>query len=173
MAIGDDFPAGYRLVARHIARVLAHLQGADELPAPSRVVEIPVCYGGEFGEDLSFVAARAGLSVDDVIARHAAASYRVAMLGFSPGFPFLLGLPPELACARRDTPRRAVAAGSVGIAGGQTGVYPVESPGGWQLIGRTPLALFDAQGDPPALLQPGDGVRFVAIAEAEFERMRR
>ena len=173
MADGDEVSSRYAGIVSHLTRVLESVSvEADELHAPARIVEIPVCYGGEYGPDIGDVAARAGLGEGAVAARHAAASYRVAMLGFSPGFPFLLGLPPELACPRRDTPRASVPAGSVGIAGAQTGVYPLESPGGWRIIGRTPLALFDVLREPPALLQPGDRVRFVAISSDEFERMR-
>ena len=105
------------------------------------------------------------------MARHGAPLYRVAMLGFAPGFPYLLGLDPGLALPRRDQPRQRVEAGSVAIGGSQTGIYPQASPGGWQLIGRTPLRLFDPQRQPPCPLAPGDGVRFVAISRAEFDRL--
>ena len=104
----------------------------------------------------------AGLGQDAVIARHCTAEYRVAMLGFSPGFPYLLGLDPRLAMPRLDTPRTHVSAGSVGIGGAQTGIYPQAGPGGWRIIGRTALVLFDALHDPPTLLAPGDRVRFIA-----------
>lgn len=130
-------------------------------PAASRLVEIPVHYGGEDGPDLPHVAASAGMSPEEVIARHVAGDYRVALLGFAPGFPYLLGLDPALATPRHAQPRNRVAAGSVGIGGAQTGVYPRESPGGWQILGRTPLALFDPARAPPSLLQPGDRVKFV------------
>lgn len=134
---------------------------AGEEPA-AHVVEIPVCYGGAFGPDLAEVAAFAGCSEDDVIARHAAGRYRVYMLGFLPGFAYLGGVDDTIAMPRRSTPRTSVPAGSVGIAGRQTGVYPCESPGGWRLIGRTPVAMFDLTRPVPALLAPGDVVRFVA-----------
>jgi KipI family sensor histidine kinase inhibitor len=130
------------------------------------MVEIPVCYGGDFGPDLDALASHAKLTAADVIARHTAATYTVAMLGFAPGFPYLFGLDPALEMPRRASPRTRVPAGSVAIGGAQTGIYPSELPGGWQLIGRTPLALFDAQRDPPSLLMPGDRVRFVAIDAA-------
>lgn len=133
-----------------------------------RTVEVPVCYGGECGPDLVDVATRAGLSPAEVIARHAGADYLVHAIGFSPGFPYLGGLPPELATPRRETPRARVPGGSVGIGGRQTGVYPLETPGGWNLIGRTPLSLFDPTRAEPALLRAGDRVRFRAIAEADF-----
>jgi KipI family sensor histidine kinase inhibitor len=128
---------------------------------PARLVEIPVCYGGTFGPDLAEVAAFAGCSEDDVIARHAAGRYRVYMLGFLPGFAYLGGVDATIAMPRRSAPRTSVPAGSVGIAGRQTGVYPCESPGGWRLIGRTPVAMFDLARPEPALLAPGDVVRFV------------
>lgn len=128
----------------------------------SRLVEIPVEYGGERGPDLAEVAVALGLSAEEVVARHHAAEYRVAMLGFSPGFPYLLGLDPRLALPRRATPRTRVPAGSVAIGGAQTGIYPRESPGGWHVIGWTPRTLFDPARESPALLAPGDRVRFVA-----------
>lgn len=137
----------------------------------ARVVEIPVCYGGECGPDLDAVAEHAGLSRNDVIARHAAAEYTVAMLGFAPGFPYLLGLDPALQVPRRSTPRTRVPAGSVAIGGAQTGIYPRELPGGWHLIGRTPFVLFDPAREPPCLLAPGDRVRFRAIGAGEFARL--
>lgn len=127
------------------------------------VFEIPVLYGGDGGPDLASVAARAGIETDAAIALHSAAAYTVAMLGFAPGFPYLLGLDPRLHTARHATPRARIAAGSVGIGGAQTGIYPAAGPGGWQIIGRTPLRLFDATRQPPALLAPGQCVRFVAI----------
>ena len=129
----------------------------------SRLVDIPVVYGGEHGPDLDDVATASGLTAAQVVERHAQVEYLVAMLGFSPGFPYLLGLDPALAVPRLATPRTRVPAGSVGIGGAQTGVYPNEGPGGWRLIGRTPQALFDARREPPSLLLPGDRVRFVPV----------
>lgn len=134
-----------------------------------RLHHVAVCYGGEYGADLTGLAAACGLSADEVVKRHTAPEYQVAMTGFAPGFPYLIGLDPSLATPRRDTPRTRVPAGSVGIAGAQTGIYPGELPGGWQLIGRTPLSLFDANhADRPCLLEPGDRVRFEAIDENRF-----
>lgn len=141
---------------------------AAEAEPAARTVEIPVCYGGAFGPDLSEVAAFAGCSDDEVIARHAAGRYRVYMLGFLPGFAYLGGVEGSIAMPRRSAPRTVVPAGSVGIAGRQTGVYPCESPGGWRLIGRTPIALFDLARPAPALLAPGDVVRFVPTAHDEW-----
>ena len=130
--------------------------------------EIPVAYGGEDGPDLARVAEHAGLSEDDVVEIHSAAIYRVYMLGFLPGFPYLGGMDERIACPRLETPRLRVPAGSVGIAESQTGVYPVDSPGGWQLIGRTPAPLFDPASEPPAALAPGSFVRFVPTAPDEI-----
>jgi len=137
------------------------------------VVEIPVCYGGEFGPDLDFVAAHAGLPAADVIAAHAAGDYHVAMLGFAPGFAYLLGLDERLHTPRRAQPRTRVPAGSVAIGGAQTGIYPRELPGGWQIIGRTNATLFDATRAPAALLAPGQRVRFRPVDAAEFARSAR
>ena len=136
-----------------------------------RIVEIPVCYGGAYGEDLPFVAQHAGLSEQEVIALHTARPYRIYMLGFLPGFPYLGGLDERLHTPRLPTPRTKIPAGSVGIGGKQTGIYPMESPGGWQLIGRTPLTLFAPGESLP--YAAGDRIRFVPINEAEFARIRR
>jgi KipI family sensor histidine kinase inhibitor len=138
------------------------------LPTPE-IVELPVCYGGRFGPDLGFVAASNNLSEEEVIRLHSQPDYFVYMLGFSPGFPFLGGLPEPLHTPRLESPRKAVPAGSVGIANGQTGVYPVASPGGWQLIGRTPLNLFDCGRDQPFLFSAGNILKFRPIGEEEFD----
>jgi KipI family sensor histidine kinase inhibitor len=135
----------------------------------ARTIEIPICYGGSFGPDLSLVAEQAGLSIPEVIALHAGGEYLVHALGFTPGFPYLGGLPPRLASPRRATPRPRVPAGSVAIGGAYTGVYPLQSPGGWNLIGRTPLALFDPRRAEPALLRTGDSVKFKVVAPEDFE----
>ena len=137
-------------------------------PPEPRVVDIPTCYGGELGPDLAFVARHNNLKPKDVMRLHTSTLYPLYMLGFSPGFAYLGGLPGAIATPRLSTPRTQVPAGSVGIASGQTGIYPITSPGGWQLIGRTPLRLFDPQRDPPTLLRPGDRVRFVPIDPARF-----
>jgi inhibitor of KinA len=134
------------------------------------IVEVPVCYEDEFAPDLADVAQHAGLSHDEVIQRHSDATYRVTCVGFTPGFPYLSGLPRELATPRRVTPRKEVPAGAVAIGGTQTGIYPRKSPGGWNIIGRTPLRLFDVQRNPPALFHAGDGVRFRKISRDEFEQ---
>jgi KipI family sensor histidine kinase inhibitor len=136
-------------------------------PQP-RTVEIPVLYGGEFGPDLDYVARHTQLAPERVIELHSSAEYLVHFLGFSPGFPYLGGLPAELATPRLEAPRTRVPAGSVAIGGSQTGIYPAASPGGWRIIGRTPVRLFDPDASPPALLAMGDRVRFVPVAEARF-----
>jgi KipI family sensor histidine kinase inhibitor len=128
---------------------------------PARRIEIPVCYGGDSGPDLENVAQYTGLTPADVIRLHSAPDYLVYFLGFSPGFPYLGGLAPELATPRLPAPRQSVPAGSVAIGGSQTGIYPATSPGGWRIIGRTTIRLFDAAAIPPALLRAGDHVRFL------------
>lgn len=139
--------------------------------AKPRVVEIPVCYGGEFGPDLGRVAAQARLTPEEVIRRHGQAEYLVHLIGFAPGFPYLGGLPPELQTPRHPKPRMTVPPGSVGIGGAQTGIYPLATPGGWNLIGRTPLRLFRPAEDPPVLLRAGDRVKFRAIGREEFAKL--
>ncbi|WP_297437049.1 5-oxoprolinase subunit PxpB [Thermococcus sp.] len=136
-----------------------------------KLVKIPVLYGGEYGPDLEFVAQHNGLSVDKVIEIHSKPTYRVHFLGFLPGFAYLGGMDERIATPRLGRPRLKVPAGSVGIAGKQTGIYPLESPGGWRLIGRTPLRLFDPSKEPPTLLRPGDRVRFVPVDEDEFREL--
>lgn len=138
--------------------------------ATARTVNIPVCYDAEFGPDLSDVAAHNGILIEEVVRLHTSATYFVYFLGFSPGFAYLGGLDPKLRTPRLSTPRKHVVAGSVGIAGEQTGVYPIDSAGGWRLIGRTPLRMFHSNAEPPSLLQPGDAVRFTAISRTEFEQ---
>jgi inhibitor of KinA len=141
------------------------------LPEP-RTVEIPVCYEREMAPDLGDIAALNGISVEDVVRLHTGVDYLVYFLGFSPGFPYLGELPDALATPRLKTPRLRVPAGSVAIGGSQTGIYPVDSPGGWRLIGRTPIPLFSPEKDPPTLLQMGDRVRFIPITLKEFEARR-
>ena len=132
-----------------------------------RVVEIPTLYGGEYGPDIGFVAENAGMSESEVVEIHSGTDYLVYAMGFSPGFPYLGGLDPRLNTPRLSTPRTLIPGGSVGIAETQTGAYPVASPGGWQLIGRTPLRLFDPESDPPAVINAGDRVRFAPLADEE------
>ncbi|ROR02998.1 5-oxoprolinase subunit PxpB [Desulfosoma caldarium] len=144
-------------------------EGGDAGNDLASCVDIPVCYGGELGPDLPDVAAFHGLTEDEVVRRHTAATYHVYMIGFTPGFPYLGGLDGRIATPRKKTPRPKVPAGSVGIAEKQTGIYPIESPGGWQIIGRTPLKLFDVHRDPPFLVEAGMQVRFYAISREEYE----
>lgn len=146
-----------------IQRVLAELGPAPD--TPERVVEVAVRYGGEAGPDLLEVAAQVGMTPQAVVALHAAPIYRVLLVGFAPGFPYLGPLPAPLHLPRRSTPRTKVPAGSVAIAADMSGIYPAELPGGWHLIGQTQLALFDPEADPPSLLESGVGVRFVPSAD--------
>jgi inhibitor of KinA len=156
----------YRELRATLEKMVAELRGRNE--SPPRTVEIPVCYGGEFGPDLDWVAQHAGLSAEEVVRIHSCADYLTYMIGFAPGFPYLGGMPERIAAPRRAAPRLRIPAGSVGIAGTQTGVYPIETPGGWQLIGRTPRALFRPQSNPPSLLRAGDLVRFLPISREQY-----
>jgi 5-oxoprolinase (ATP-hydrolysing) subunit B len=165
----DPLSTGLDTLRTKLERVCEPFGGAADTEAmlgtlpdvPGRLVEIPVHYGGADGPDIDAVARHTGLSVEALIERHSAAEYTVYFLGFQPGFAYLGGLDPALAAPRRNEPRVRVPAGSVGIGGEQTGVYPTASPGGWQLIGRTSAVLFDPNRNPPSLLEPGDRVRFV------------
>lgn len=148
-----------------IERLQLWWEESEALEPESRFIEIPVVYGGAVGPDLGEVARHAGLSEKQVVELHSANDYVVWFLGFQPGFPYLGGLPEQLATPRRAEPRLQVPAGSVGIGGAQTGIYPLASPGGWQLIGHTSLPLFDSRRDEPVLLRPGDTVRFVPQKE--------
>ena len=164
-----DFDPRLRAHAEIESLVRERMQSASEHDLdPPRLVEIPVRYGGEDGPDLEDVARHAGISLQRVIEIHAAARYEVAFVGFSTCFPYLSGLPPEIVTPRLTAPRKHVPAGSVAIGGAQGGVYPLASPGGWRLIGRTPLRLFDPGAEPPALLRMGDQVRFVPVAGARL-----
>ena len=136
------------------------------------VVEVPTVYGGEFGPDLSFVASHNHLSEDEVVSIHSGTNYLVYMLGFIPGFTYLGGMDPRIATPRLSSPRTLIPAGSVGIAGEQTGTYPSDSPGGWQIIGRTPVTMYDMSKAQAALLNAGDYVRYVPIDESEFHRIK-
>jgi inhibitor of KinA len=169
--IYDPLRAEYKDVVAKIRRVVEVLP-EQITGGEARTVEIPVCYGGDFGPDLESVAERNRLSPDEVIAIHCESTYPVYMIGFAPGFPYLGGMSERISAPRLDSPREKIPAGSVGIAGKQTGIYPIETPGGWRLIGRTPLRLFNATRDPPSLLEAGDLVRFTAIDREEFERTR-
>lgn len=141
-----------------------------KIPPPS-TVEIPVCYGGEFGPDIQFVAEHNSVTEDDVIRIHSGEEYQIYMIGFTPGFPFLGGLPEVLHTPRLETPRSFVPEGSVGIANNQTGIYPVASPGGWQLIGRTPIRLFAPERSNPFIYKAGDRIRFKPISEEDYTNL--
>jgi len=149
--------------------VEAAVASENERAVPEgRLVTLPVLYGGEWGPDLEFVARHHQLSIEDVIRLHSEPEYLVYMIGFAPGYPYLGGLPEQLATPRLEKPRPSVPKGSVGIGGVQTGVYSVDSPGGWRLIGRTPVSLYDPRKERPALLEAGDRVRFRPVTAAEY-----
>lgn len=147
-------------------------QPQEQDSAKGKGVEIPTVYGGEFGPDLEFVAAHNKLSPEEVIQIHSGTDYLVYMLGFNPGFSYLGGMSEKIATPRLSTPRVNIPAGSVGIAESQTGVYPLDSPGGWRLIGRTPIRLFDSRRDPPVFTEAGDYVRFVPIDASQYEKIK-
>jgi inhibitor of KinA len=155
-------------VQEAVARVVRVPPASER--APGALVDVPVCYGGEEGPDLGSVAASTGLSEDEVVAIHSGCTYRVYVVGFVPGFPYMASIDPRLALPRRATPRTRVPAGSVAIAAGQTGIYPSVTPGGWHLIGRTPLKPYDAARSKPFAFAPGDHVRFHPIDRETFQR---
>jgi len=156
----------YEKVAGYLKK-MSHSEPDLTVQVGNQVV-IPVCYGGNFGPDILTVAQNNGLTETEVIALHSSAVYSVYMMGFIPGFAYMGGMPPGLSTPRKEVPRAAIPAGSVGIAGLQTGIYPIEIPGGWQIIGRTPLQLFNADRESPALLKGGDSITFKAITTEEF-----
>jgi len=176
-----DVVTGYRSVAVYVDPVAAPADAAERLTGLARdaavaredagdVIDVPVCYGGSFGPDLAEVAAFAGCPKDEVVALHGSRTYRVYLVGFVPGFPYMGTVDPRIAMPRRATPRTKVPAGSVGIAAEQTGIYPTETPGGWRIIGRTPIRLFDAGRTPPCLFEAGARVRFTPVTRDAFER---
>lgn len=157
---------GYEELSEMIGEMLNEISGTSELR--NKVIEIPVSYGGVGGPDLEIVASHNNLTVQEVVSLHSNINYLVYMIGFAPGFPYLGGLDQKISTPRKANPRSKIPAGSVGIAGMQTGIYPIETPGGWQIIGRTPIALFDLERASPSLLKAGDFVRFKPITEEEF-----
>jgi inhibitor of KinA len=160
----------YPVVCSEIEHMLSHLNTYKKEEA--RIIDIPVCYGGEFGPDLEDIANHHQLSPEEVIKIHTNGDYLVYMIGFAPGFPYIGGMSSEIATPRRKSPRLKIPAGSVGIAGVQTGVYPIETPGGWQLIGRTPVKLFQPDNDDsPSLLKAGDRIRFTPISLEEYKAL--
>lgn len=140
-------------------------------PSEPRMIDIPVCYGGQMGPDIENVAKYNGLTTDEVIQIHSSGDYLVYMIGFSPGFPYIGGLSEKIATPRKESPRSKIPARSVGIAGLQTGIYPIETPGGWQLIGRTPTELFLPSRKEPSLLRAGDRIRFIPITIEEYKEL--
>lgn len=166
----DPGVISYKSLEVKLKKLLAKLDSV-EIP-PSEVLEVPVLYGGEeMGPDLKFVAENAKMSEEEVIKLHSEPEYLIYMLGFTPGFTYLGGLNDAIETPRLKTPRVKIPAGSVGIAGKQTGVYPIDSPGGWQLIGRTPLKMYDADREKPILPEAGQYIKFVPIDRAEFDRI--
>jgi len=157
----DPLVLSYTTVLDWALEQAANLE--ETLSRPPRCVEIPTRYGGEYGPDLDFVANHNHLTPTEVVRIHTSPEYTVYMMGFTPGFPYLGGMEARIAAPRLETPRTSIPSGSVGIAGLQTGIYPLTSPGGWRLIGRTEMVLFDPRVDPPCLLSPGDRLKFVAI----------
>lgn len=147
-------------------------KSASKFEDSGRSVEVPVCYDPEFGLDLADVSGKTSLPVDEIVRRHVKAEHRVLMVGFAPGQPYIGGLDPKLSVPRRATPRIRMPAGSVAIANAQTSVYPFDTPGGWSIIGRTPLTVFDPVRDPASLFAPGDRVRFIAVSKIEFEKLK-
>ena len=161
------------LTFKTLEQLLREVESAleDMSEVAKRIVEIPTCYGGEYGPDLEFVAQHAGLEINEVVGLHAGTDYLVYMMGFTPGFTYLGGLNDSIATPRLATPRVIIPAGSVGIAGSQTGIYPSDGPGGWRLIGKTPLTLFDPAKSPPTLLEPGQYLRFIPILKEQYSQI--
>lgn len=157
----------YHSLVRQLKKRLRNLKAQEK--EQGRIFQIPVCYGEDLGEDLSFVAANAGLTPEQVIELHSGRDYLIYMLGFLPGFAYLGGLDSRLFTPRLEIPRTCIPAGSVGIGGEQTGIYPLDSPGGWRLIGRTPLRPYDPDRSDPILYRAGDSIRFFPVSRAEYE----
>ena len=160
----------YEMICSIMERIVSELD--QTTVATPRIVDIPVCYGGDFGPDLADVASHNRLTVDEVIQIHSTQEYLVYMIGFAPGFPYLGGMSERIAAPRRDSPRLTIPEGTVGIGGSQTGIYPISTPGGWQLIGRTPLRLFRPEHQSPSLLKAGDIVRFYPIGLQQYEEWK-
>lgn len=169
-------PEGYDTVYAYVCSMLeprieaAAITEHDSMK--KEIIEIPVCYGGDYGPDLDEVAIINDLMPEEVIRLHSGQDYLIYTIGFAPGFPYVGGISEKIAAPRKKTPRLRIPAGSVGIAGMQTGIYPIETPGGWQIIGRTPLALFRPEAQSPTLLNSGQYIRFRPITAEEYERLR-
>lgn len=181
--VTDVIPAFCSLLINYDPRVISYEQIKRRMEAlvkidvtagdtRKRVFEIPVCYGGEYGPDIQNIADHAGMSVEEVIQIHTSRDYLIYMLGFLPGFTYLGGLDERIHTPRLANPRIRIPAGSVGIGGSQTGIYPMDSPGGWQLMGLTPVKTYDPDREVPILVEAGDYIRFVAIDEDEFHRIK-
>ena len=161
-----------QILVDNIRRIAAEIQEDAVKKSAAKIIRIPTLYGGEAGPDLEFVASHNRMSVEEVVRIHTSVPYRIYMIGFTPGFPYLGGMSEKIAAPRLKTPRTCIPGGSVGIAGTQTGLYPVESPGGWQLIGRTPLQVFNPRSEQPFIYSAGDFLQFQPITAAEFETIR-
>jgi inhibitor of KinA len=165
---GAEVSGVFDWLGARIEEALSGKSMSQTLPQ-RKPIEIPVCYHPDFGFDLSDIASQTRRSIEEIVDLHSRAEYLVSCVGFTPGFPYLSGLPNELVVPRRSSPRKDVPAGSVAIGGKQSGIYPLNSPGGWNIIGRTPESIFDPAKNPPAVLRAGDRVRFRAIGLEEFE----
>ncbi len=163
----------HKIVEEQLEKVIAQSYFNDLLEANETLIKIPVCYQGDFASDLAFVAETNNLTCEQVIERHTKPTYLVNMLGFLPGFLYLSGLDESLHTARKAIPALQVEAGAIGIGGGQTGIYPFASPGGWHIIGQTPVKIFKPESDTPFIAKPMDHIQFVPIDEAEFQRIAR
>ena len=163
LMVFDPMQTSHAELAAQLSPLLSESTSGHRADVPIRTVEIPVRYGGADGPDLAWVAEHHGITTAAVVQLHSSADYEVRFLGFAPGFAYMAGLPPAIATPRLPSPRTVVPAGSVGIAGAQTGVYPAASPGGWRLIGKTDLRMFDPSRNPMSLLEPGDRVRFLPV----------
>lgn len=170
LIIYDPIKIGYQELTEELRDLIST---GDEEEQTIKIVEIPVIYGGDYGPDLDYVAQHNGLDKEEVIKIHSSQDYLVYMLGFTPGFSYLGGMDERIATPRLAEPRTKIPAGSTGIAGSQTGIYPIDSPGGWQLIGRTPVKLYDPLSDPPVLLSAGDFVRFIPIDIEDYKRIEK
>ena len=165
----DPLVLSYTELLKYLKKAVSELEDVD-LPKV-RIIEIPVCYGDEFGEDMEAVKKETALSLEKIVEYHSAPKYLVYMLGFTPGFCYLGGMDHKIATPRKEVPSQLIKAGSVGIAANQTGIYPIDSPGGWQIIGRTPLKIFDPEAEDQFLISAGDYIKFKPIDKSEYERI--
>lgn len=168
----DPMVIGYHEIQKLLIAVYGACSNGGQGVTATRIVEVPVLYGGEQGPDMDYVCEHTGLSADEIISIHTKPDYLIYMLGFTPGFPYLGGMDKRIATPRLKVPRVKLEAGAVGIAGEQTGIYPISSPGGWQIIGNTPIKLYDVKANDPILLRAGDYLRFRSITRAEYQQIR-